>query len=301
VSAPAHDARRGIAWAFFASSMAASFLIPWKVATRHGEPRLAVLCLLTVAALLNTVGALATARRGRPAAPGHSWRVTWILACAFALLTLLGNWASAEAVARVSGALLAVAQRSEVILVGILGALFLGERVRAPFWLGAALSGVGLWILQRPGSAADGDFDPVGVLYGLGSAACFGGMVVLSRRYVTRIRLLPFNALRLWLSVLLWFVVEGRVPDAAELPPELIASAGLAGFFGPFLSRLGALQSAHHVPAQMTSVVSLATPVITLGLAFLVLGNLPTTRELLGGSIMLAGIAVPVLAALRRP
>jgi drug/metabolite transporter (DMT)-like permease len=110
---------------------------------------------------------------------------------------------------------------------------------------------------------------------------------------------LPFNAIRLWMSVGLWFALERTVPTAKDLPRELVVGAGLAGFFGPFLSRLGALKSAQDVPARVTSFASLTTPLMTLLLAFLVLRTLPTERELLGGAILLVGVAVPLLAHAR--
>ncbi|MDH5676404.1 MAG: DMT family transporter [Myxococcales bacterium] len=292
----APDTRRGLLWAFCGSAGAAAFLIPWKIAVEHGEPQLAVLMLLSTAALFNSGTALVNLRRAGGGGPaGTSWRATLQLSCAFAVLTLLGNWCSAEAISRISGALLAVVQRSEVILVALLGALLLREGVRSSFWVGTAMAGIGLWILQRPGSTA-GDFDPLGVLYGLASAACFGSMVLLTRRWVSRVKLVPMNAIRLWMSVALWFSVEQRIPRGDELPAELVAGGALAGFFGPFLARLSILQSSRYIPANTTALAALATPVLALLFAFFVLGTLPTERELLGGAVMLVGIAVPVTA-----
>jgi len=285
--------RSGIAWAFFASLMAACYLVPWKVATEHGAPAVAVLVMLVSAATWNSVSIFTPAGQKAADRPGGSLLPTLQLALVFSVLTLLGNWSSAEAVARISGPLLAVIQRSEVILVGLFGMLLLREPVGPSFWAGTGVAALGLYLLQRPDAAA-GDFDPVGALFGLGAAACFGIMVLLSRAFIGRVRLIPFNALRLWLSVGLWFVVHRRVPSRVELAPGLVLNATLAGFFGPYLSRIGALQSARHVPANVTSVAALATPVLTLFLTWLVLGALPTERELLGGAIMLLGVALPV-------
>jgi drug/metabolite transporter (DMT)-like permease len=138
------------------------------------------------------------------------------------------------------------------------------------------------------------------VLYGLGAAAAFGTMVVLARRHVGAVRMVVLNAARLWLSVLLWFAVERRVPGAAELTPELVLYATLAAFFGPFLSRLGALFSARHVSAHTTSMTSLSAPAFTLLLSFLLLGALPTAQELLGGAVLLLGVAIPLAAGARK-
>ena len=292
------ELRKGLGWAFYSSAMVAAFMVPWKAATAYGEPRHAVLLLLSSAAFFNSIAALWGLLRGQGRQTQASWRATLLLALVFALLTLLGNTASALSIARISAALLSVVQRCEVILVALLGALLLGERVGASFWLGTALSAVGLWLLKMWSSGSE-DFDLAGVLYGLAGAACFGSMVLLTRRYITRVHLLPFNALRLWLSVVLWFVVEWELPTPEELPPGLMLNAALAGFFGPFLSRIGALVSGRYIPANLPVLASLSSPVLTLVFVFLVLGNLPTRAELLGGAVMLVGISIPVLHRLR--
>lgn len=292
------DLRTGIGWALFGSAMTAGFMVPWKLASGYGESRHAVLVMLSSAALCNSAMAAVQAVRGKRSGPSATWRATLLLAVAFAGLTLVGNTCSAEAVSRISAALLAVVQRCEVLLVAVLGAVFLAERVARVFWLGTAVAGVGLWLLKAPTAASD-QVDPVGALFGLGSAACFGSMVLLGRRYVQRVHLLPFNALRLWMSVALWFVVQRELPGAGSMPSGLVVNAALAGFFGPFLARVCILQSGRYVPAQLTSLTALATPVLTLALSFVVLNHLPSQQELLGGSVMLLGVAIPVVSRLR--
>jgi drug/metabolite transporter (DMT)-like permease len=296
----------GVLWALFGAVMSACFVIPWKMATAYGEPALITLVLLVAAAVFNTAASFLPQLRvehesERPLGP------TLRLAMVFAALSLAGNWSSAEAVRHVSSALLSVLARCEVLVVGVLGIALLGERPGRAFWVGAAVAGAGLVLLQRPGAVAvagavpAGAFDPVGVLYGLGAAAAFGTMVVLTRRYVAQVRLVVLNALRLWLSVLMWFAVERRIPTAAELPPKLLLYATLAAFFGPFLSRLAVSFSARHVAASTTSVTSLSAPAITLLFSFLLLGTLPTSQELLGGAVLLAGVAIPLAASARHP
>jgi hypothetical protein len=62
------NVRYGVGMAFFGSLMSACFLIPWKLAAEYGEPRLAVLVMLTVAATLNSMTAAFEARRAGAAA-----------------------------------------------------------------------------------------------------------------------------------------------------------------------------------------------------------------------------------------
>ena len=271
--------------------MAASFLIPWKLAAQYGDAQTQVLVMLTVAALCNTLvwfgsaGALAF----RPGQLG----ATLLLAAQLACLTLAGNYCSAEAVARMSGALLSVIQRAEVIVVAFMGALLLREEVRRSFWFGTVVSLSGLAVLSQR-SGPDVGFDATGVAFGMAASVCFGTMTVLTRKHIAMIQPVALNALRLWMSVALWFVVVRRLPTSRDASPELLLYAGLAGFFGPFLSRTAGLYSARHVPANLTAFAGLATPVLTLLLAFVLIHDLPTQKELFGGAIMLAGISLPV-------
>lgn len=283
--------------ALWSAWCSAAFLIPWKLATQHGDPNLAVLCMLVSAASFSTLGMFFD--RSNLALSRGELGATLKLALLMSTFTLAGNWASAESVHRVSGALLAVLQRCELIVVALLGAAWLGERVHRSFWVGALVAITGLVVLQDR-DHSDVSFDPIGVLYGLGSAFFFGTMIVLQRRYLRGVRLMPLNALRLWFGVVLWFVVYRRVPTHAELSTPLLTYGAAAGFFGPFLSRLGVLVSGRHVPANVTVFVGLWTPIFTLLLAWLWLGDLPSHHELLGGAVMLTGIAIPAVAMLRR-
>lgn len=275
--------------------MSACFLVPWKLAQVHGDAAHAVLVLLVCAAVFATVLLSLSPRETtpRPASLRTLFLVAGVLSC----FTLGGNWLSALAVARVSGALLAVLQRAEVIVVALLGAAWLGERVHPAYWVGTAVAALGLWLLGRDTNAAGG-FDPAGVIYGVGAACCFGAMPVLVRRHVEVLRLGQLNALRLWLGVLLWFATERRIPAASELPWPLLGYGALAAFFGPFLSRTFMLLSARSLPANLTALAQLVIPVLALAVAYIAIGELPAPRELQGGAIMLLGIALP-LAAMR--
>lgn len=291
-------ALRGVSFGLLGAFFSACFLIPWKLATQHGDAKHATLVLLASAGLFSTL-AIAPLRSDK--APPLAVGPTLKLAAALAALSLAGNWFSAESAHRVSGALLAVLQRCEVLVVGLLSPLILRERARPSFWLGAAVAACGLIVLSTRAGTGLGlaqSADPIGALCGLASAGCFGAMTVLTRKYIRRLRPVLLNATRLWLGVLLWFAIERAWPGDA-LTPKLVLYAALAAFFGPFLSRLAVMESAHHVAASTTVLTSLVTPPTTLLLGLALLGTLPSAHELIGGAIMLAGVAIPVLSALR--
>ena len=53
--------------------------------------------------------------------------------------------------------------------------------------------------------------------------------------------------------------------------------------------------SVRHVEARVPALVNLTSPVMTLGFAFVLLADWPQTHELIGGAIMIAGVALPLL------
>ena len=198
---------------------------------------------------------------------------------------------------RLSPALLTVAQRSEVVLAAVLAWPLLGERVDRRFWLGAAIAAGGLWVQVAPGATLG--FAGSGLAWALGSAVCFSSMAVLTRKYIHRIDPVAVNGLRLWLSVGFWFALYGFPADLREISSAQIFYTGLAAFCGPFAGRLCMMIASRHLEIRLVTLCLLLSPVLTLGLAWAVLSELPSGMTLLGGAIMLAGISIPVVGTLR--
>jgi drug/metabolite transporter (DMT)-like permease len=292
-------AGRGIAWAFAAAVLSAHFVLPWKVAAQSGEISAVVLVLLVSAALFSTAALPWVPRATAPAGRRALGRADVALAAALAVLTLIGNWASAAAVAELSPPVLSVLLRSEVLVVALLALVLLGERVERRFWLGAAIAGLGLVVIQPPGSA---DVEKLsGLLYGLAAAASFGTMTVLTRRAIREIDPVRVNMARLWLSVALWFAVYGAPPPAASFDRSLVVFAALAALCGPVASRLCLMYSTRHVDARITAMIGLSAPALTVIVTWLVLGDWPSRSELAGGALMTLGIAIPMTHWVRTP
>lgn len=285
-----NDHRRGILWALASALGIASFVIPWKIASTLGEARMNTLVLLTAAAIFTSI-LTALQQRSFPAFRAFDLRV----ATALAACTLLGNLASARAIELISPALLTVVQRGEVIIVALLAWPILGERIDWRFWLGAGVAGGGLFLLQDPGGTDAAVGREAGMAWGVTAAFFFGSMAVITRRYIFRIDTVSVNALRLWLAVGLWFVWNGFPEALSEITIEQAGYAALAAFFGPFLGRLCMMTSARYIEARITTLATLAAPPLTVLLAYLILSDLPSTREIAGGIIMLLGISIPIL------
>ena len=274
-------------------------VIPWKLANEIGDPSHSVFLLLGVAALLNS--ALVIGQRAKRGEPMIRFRRTEIaVAGLLAIFTLLGNLASALAIQQLSPAVLNVLMRADVLFVAFLGGLVLREHVERRFWFGAAVAVVGLVVLQRPAhdAAAQGLVD-FGSGMAIAAAASFSCLAILTRRFIHEIDPVSVNAVRLWLAVALWFLFNG-LPNFSEIPPQQVFYAAAAAFAGPFLGRLALMISARYLEARVTTLATLTTPAITLVLGFLILSDWPETHELIGGAIMIAGIAIPLVRIGRR-
>lgn len=272
----------------------AIFVIPWKLASEVGQPAHSALILLFSAAIANT----ALVALQRILWQRSSFQITCVelaVAALLAIFTLFGNLASARAIQVLSPALLNVLLRTEVLIVAIFAWLLLGERVERRFWIGAATAVLGLVVLQGPQDVTRslGQFG-AGTGMALFAAACFSSMALLTRYFIHRIDPVIANALRLWLAVALWFVFNSR-PDFSNIPSEQVAYAGLAALAGPFFARICLMLSARHVEARVTALANLTTPAMTLLFAFVLLADWPQTHQLIGGAIMLSGIAIPML------
>jgi len=162
------------------------------------------------------------------------------------------------------------------------------------FWIGAGVALGGLVLLNDPFSAAEAR--AAGIAWGLFSAVCFASMAVLTRKFIHHIDVVSVNALRLWLSVLLWFAWNGVPGELLEATPRQVAYTSLAAFCGPFAARLCLMTSARYLEARMTTLTTLAAPPLALLFAFVALNDLPSAQELLGGAVILCGIAIPILA-----
>lgn len=286
------DHRRGISWALASVIGSGGFVIPWKIASLHGNAATNTLILLVSAATFTTILTVYQ-QKSFPSFNGFDLRI----AIALAIFTLFGNLASANAIALLSPALLTVFQRSEVIIVALLAWPIIGERIDRRFWLGAAIALAGLYMIQDP--FAGKNPQAVGMAWAIAGAFCFGVMSVLTRKTIHRIDAVAVNALRLWLSVAFWFALNGIPAELEEISTTQACYAALAAFFGPFMARLCLMTSARYIEARITTLATLAAPPLTLVLGYVILSDLPSAREIYGSLIMLIGIAIPILGLAR--
>jgi drug/metabolite transporter (DMT)-like permease len=282
--------KSGVIWATLASVLAALFVIPWKLATNAGEVSTVVFVLLLSAAIANSLIWLATSRSKPISKPT---KLELGLSSGLAVLTLLGNLASAKAIVHLTPASLNTFLRAEVIIISLLAMIFLKEAIERRFYLGLVVVGVGFYIMTPNHSL--GDDWSVGVGFALIAASMFSGMALLARKYVRQIDAVLVNGLRLWISVAFWFLANWRIPGVAEFNTSLVLFAAIAAVLGPVLARMCFMFSSAHIEVRKSALIAMTSPALALGFGYIFLDDIPDNLEMLGGAIMLFGISFTLL------
>lgn len=297
---PVPHPRTGAWLSLGSAALAALFLIPYKLAGERAPTDLLTLAMLASAAVFNTLttvgGKLVAGSARAQDRPVRSWRLTLPIAAVIAVLTAAGNFAVAEALQSGSPGLVSAVQQTQVVFVAAASALLLGERITLRFGVGVLVALAGFAVMQVPVGGGAGAAATLGVLWAVLSALCFGSMHVITRMEIHRIDPVLVNAIRLWMAVTAMIALRpARLADALALDLATWGLATAAAFLGPFLSRLALMYAVRHISASRSALVVLAGPVFAFLFGYLALDSVPAPRELLGGALILAGIALPLL------
>jgi O-acetylserine/cysteine efflux transporter len=294
VAAP-HARRVGLLHSLLGVLCSAIYLFPYKRAGALSSPDVLAYALLIVAAVSNS-GLYLWQRRTRPRA-ALDRRTFWMASGLLSLLTISGNFCSAQAVTRMAPAVTSVLLRTEIVFVGVFAALLVHERLTLPLLGGALIALGGLLVMRWPLAF---DSAGAGALWALGAAASFGMMQVLTRAVIGRISPVAVNTCRLWLAVGILTLVPGLARAVFDENLAFWQFVALAGLFGPFLGRLFIMFSLRELRAAHSALLLLLAPVLAFAIGFVFQGSVPSALELGGGLIILAGVALPSLAGLRR-
>jgi len=234
---------------------------------------------------------LATAVERRVVAP-MSWRGRWIALFAGVLFFAdLIFWQ--YAIDAVGAGLATVLANLQVLFVAIAAWLLFGERPTARtlgalpiMLLGVALIGGVL------GAGSYGDNPPLGVALGIASAVSYGAYLIVIRRLV-RDRVaepVAFSTLSTTVVALVFGLAVGKLDLVPYLPAHfwLLVLGITAQSAGYLLISL----SLPRLPAVVVSIILLAQPVMSVGLAMLIVGETPSSAQLVGVALVVGGIAL---------
>ena len=190
---------------------------------------------------------------------------------------------------RLPGGIAAVIMSAQPMLVVILAAFFLGDRIRVVHALACLMGTGGVALLVLQGGAS---LDTIGVLAAVGGALCMASGIILTKRWgrPEGVSLLTFTGWQLTAAGLVllpfWLSLE-------ELPDRLTGSH-VIGFaylvvFGAVLSYVLWFRGIERLPAVAVSFLALGSPVVATLLGYLVV-------EQTLSALQIAGMAVVFLA-----
>ncbi|QGN46535.1 EamA family transporter [Micromonospora sp. WMMD558] len=162
----------------------------------------------------------------------------------------------------------------------------------------AALAGLAL-VLDLTGA---GRLDPVGVLWGLGAAIGLAGYFVLAGRVDANLPsvVMASGGMAVGAAVLLLLGLVGVLPlratfgdvdFAGQRASWLLPVAGLV-LVAAVIAYLSGIAAARILGARLASFVGLTEVMFAVLIAWLVLDELPTLVQLLGGGLIVAGVAL---------
>jgi drug/metabolite transporter (DMT)-like permease len=189
------------------------------------------------------------------------------------------------------------------------------QRPRRLAVIGSAAAMVGLVlvldVVGGSGGSGGGPLDPVGVIWGLAAAVGLAAYFVISARGDAELPPVALAsggmaagaivlALLGVVGVLPLHATFGTVSFAGRETSWLVPLAGLS-LVAACVSYVAGIGAARILGARMSSFVGLTEVLFAIVIAWLVLDELPTTVQLVGGALIVAGVALVRLDELRAP
>jgi drug/metabolite transporter (DMT)-like permease len=202
-----------------------------------------------------------------------------------------------HAIAWVGAGLATVLGNLQVLIVGFLAWAILGERPTRSTLIAIPIVLVGVALIAGVGGGAYGQNPVLGVVLGLGTALCYAAYLIIIRRGGHDLRRpagpVAIATAATAATAVLIGVVGG---DLDPLPPlDSLAWLALLGVTSQSAGYLLISLSLPRLPAVLTSIILLAQPVMTVGLAMLLLSEEPSRIQLAGVALVVGGIAVATL------
>lgn len=193
-------------------------------------------------------------------------------------------------IARTSAPLASVLLFTNPLWVTVWGTIFLRERLKIWQILGLVCGFVG--VMLTVGISQTAGFDTLGIVFGLLSAVCWSIATIIGRIRQDATNPLLINGFQMLFGAFLlfaWsFVSESKsfeIETANDwfwfLWLAIPASAGSFGFWFSALKLGGAIKSSSYL---------FLTPLFTMLLSIPILGNIPTSLQLLGFALVGAGL-----------
>ncbi len=187
----------------------------------------------------------------------------------------------------------ALASQLGVPFAALLSIVFLKEEVRWRRWLGIVLAFTGVMVIS---------FDPRVLSYAAGFALGILGAFVgaISSILMRRLKDVGVYDLQSWIAMFSWpfligmsFAFEGNpLPSIQSASAVVWAAMLFAAFCSSLIAHAGMYFLLQRYEVTIVSPLTLLTPIFTIIMGVAFLGDVLTTRMLIGGLITLAGVAI---------
>jgi drug/metabolite transporter (DMT)-like permease len=296
--------------------------LPWPLAAIAARPRLAALLgamciafsgiLYRWAEVSPSTGTVFRALFGLPLLGFVAWiehrRFGGLPARTVRLAALAGVFFAGDlmfwhhAIAAVGAGLATVLGNLQVLVVGIVAWLAFGERPSRSTFLALPVVLVGVALISGAiGGGAYGADPGLGVVLGLATALCYGGYLLVIRRGGSDLRRPAGPVAIATVSTAIVATIAGTLIGDLDLTPAIASLAWLAllGLTSQSLGYLLISLSLPRLPAVLTSIILLAQPVVSVGLAIALLAEAPSPTQLVGVGFVIGGIAIATLGGSR--
>ena len=208
-----------------------------------------------------------------------------------------------HAIDAVGAGLATVLGNTQVVLVGLLAWVVLGERPdgRSLGAIPVVFGGVVL-ISGVVGGGAYGDDPVLGVVFGVLTAVSYALFILILRQGNTDIRRPAGPLFEATLSAAIFSAIGGVVVGDIDWVPGVEAQAWLVllALSSQVLGWLLISVSLPRLPAVLTSIVLMLQPVSTVFLGAVLLAEAPSAVQLLGVAVVIAGVAVATVGPRER-
>ena len=198
-----------------------------------------------------------------------------------------------HAIASVGAGIATVLGNLQVVFVGVIAWWLLHERPSPRLVAAVPVVLVGVVLISGVvGSGAYGDDPVLGVVYGLGTSVAYAGFLLLLRHGSRDLRRVAGPLFDATLVATVLSAVMGPFAGGLDLVPSwpahgwLVTLALTSQVVGWLLISI----SLPRVAAALTSVILLLQPVASVALSAAVLDERPSSAQLLGCAIVLAGV-----------
>lgn len=283
---------KGYIFSILGAFFAAAYFIPYKAALIHITPVTFVFLLYATGFLINFSGGLISGATLKL----DSWTI--IGGLVLAALSVVAHISIGKSLQGLDPSLTTVMVRTQILFVVIFESLLL-RIPRAPYVYPSALMAVlGVSVMNfsiETAISSEIQF----YLWGLLTAACFGSMQLYVKRYSAKTYPITLNYCRLFFGAVFLSAVPGSVSAISDISLNIWMLIIIASLFGPVLSRICQMYALQNLNPSQVVLIDMLAPVFTAALAFIFLGSTLSGIQLIGATIMIAGILMPLIYNLK--